>query len=170
MKNIKQVFFVSVLVALFCMAGAGVSQAFNPQPGPPGSVALGITFNQTARLSVAFPRSSLFVPQTEIGITMRFIDAAGNPLRSQGAIMRPGETVFSDLLGRDLLLIEGQREQIRVEVDCIGEIGTRLLCDGSVKASLEIFNNGSGRTAIQVPVTTTFLPPDEIVTTRPGIP
>ena len=170
MINTKRLFFVSVLAAIFCVAGSGISQAFNPQPDPPGSVTVGITFNQTARLSVTFPRSSLFVPQTEIGITMRFIDAAGNLLRSQGAILTPGVTVFSDLLGGDLLLIEGQREQIRAEVDCLGDIGTRLLCDGSVKASLEIFNNGSRRTTIQVPVTTTFLPPEEIVTTRPGIP
>ena len=167
MKNVKRLNFVSILVVLFCISTVGVSQAFNPQPDPPGSVALGITANQTARLSVAYPHSSLFVPPIEIAITMSFIDADGNTLLSQGATLQPGLTVHLDLPGTDLLFIDSEREQIRARVDCLGDMGARLTCNGNTRASLELFNNGSGRTTILVPVTTTFLPPDQIVTTRP---
>ena len=167
MKSIKKLIFVSVLGAFFCISIVGVSQAFNPQPDPPGSLPLGITGNQTARLSVAYPHSSLFVPPVEIGITMSFIDADGNTLVSQGATLLPGLTVHLDLPGTDLLLGVSDREQIRARVDCLGDMGARLICNGNTRASLEIFNTGSGRTTLVVPVATTFLPPDQIVTTRP---
>ncbi len=154
MKTIRQLLKISILVTVIVLVSVGTSQAFNPQPEPPGSVAVGITTSQTAWLSVVLPPDP-FHPPDPCRVRLSLFDAEGNVLRVMEDTVRPGQVISLGLSGAELGLRAGERMQIYAQVEACGPLkGKRRV---KIKAGLELFDNETGMTIVVVPVATTLL-------------
>jgi hypothetical protein len=154
MKNILTPAFAALTLAL---AAAGPTQAFNPQPDPPGRWAMmGMVSVQTARLSVlALPvaRAAGVTASSRSShacvVLMTFLDSEGVKLGEDTRVLTPGFAAFVDLKG-SLLSLPGRtdRAQFRVEVMVQPTMPGFLPCEG-VAATVEIFDD-TGRTSLIV--------------------
>ena len=85
---------VTTVVAVLLLLGAGVAQAFNPQPDPPGFGMFGITEVQRAHLHVALPaiqktRSAL--PPDPCRVELSFVHEDGTTVRAERHTIMPGK-------------------------------------------------------------------------------
>ena len=139
------------LCALVIAVGASSrpANAFNPQPDPPRIGMVGIADGQTARLNlvnVSAPDDLLLPPPCRA--QLQFLDADGNVLAQRRVVVAAGHAAFVDFRPSFAPTNIGDvlgpaRAEIRAAVDS---------ADGVVpppcRASLEIFDNVTGRTQI----------------------
>ena len=137
------------------LLGVGVlsrsATAFNPQPDPPRFGMVGLADGQTARLNLV----NLGIP-TATGIPpgpcrahLKFFDGDGNLLAAQPVDLKPGQAAFIDFAASFAPPVNGagaMRAEIR---------GAVVPIDGDYappcKATVEIFDNATGRSSIFVP-------------------
>ena len=133
----------------------GPASAFNPQPEPPGSVAIGLTESQTARISVVndTDRVSGIIPCV-CPVVLTLVDQNGNVLDTAFLDVDPGAIGSATF---DVPLARGETTMVRGLVEFSGPEGERLVCNGATRSGLEIVGIDSGRTEIAVPITTTYL-------------
>ena len=144
------------IVAGVC-AGVGIGasvvlRAFNPQPDPPGFGMVGIAAGQTARLNIVNLGNGPSAIPPPCRATLQFLDDQGNLLANQHVRVEAGNAVFLDLaasfpstngVGDDLA---PPRAEIRAAIETPdGELPPPC------KATLEIFDNASGRTSVFYP-------------------
>jgi len=125
--------------------------AFNPQPDPPRFGMVGLADGQTARLNLV----NLGIP-TATGIPpgpcrahLKFFDGDGNVLASQPVELKPGQAAFLDFAAGFAPPVNGAGP-LRAEIR-----GAIVPIDGDYappcKATVEIFDNATGRSSIFVP-------------------
>ena len=146
---------LGLIVAAVC-AGVGIGasvvlRAFNPQPDPPGFGMVGIAAGQTARLNIVNLGNGPPAVPPPCRASLQFFDNQGNCWPSAGA-RRSGKPVFLDLAANfppangagDVLA--PPRAEIRAATETPdGELPPPC------KATLEIFDNASGRTSVSFP-------------------
>lgn len=164
MKNIRQLLKISIVTAIIVIGSIGVAQAFNPQPEPPGSVAVGITNGQTARISVANVSEHIgdIFPPDPCHVKISFFDSQGNTLRVMEDVeILPGQVISMDLKGNELRLSDTERLQIYAIVEYRLEAkGTRQKVKNniSIKSGLELFDSRTGVSTLVLPVAGTYKP------------
>ncbi len=133
--------------------------AFNPQPEPPGSVAIGLLSSQIARITVvnATDRVSGIVPCV-CPVVLTLLDENGTVLGSEQIDVDPGAIGSATF---DLRLRRGENLLVRGLVEFPGPEGERLVCNGATRSGLEIVNSEDGATKVTVPIVTSFLPAAE---------
>jgi hypothetical protein len=139
------------------LLGIGVlsrsATAFNPQPDPPRFGMVGITDGQTARLNLVnlgIPTTTGFPPDP-CRAHLKFFDGDGNLLASRLVDLKPGEAAFLDFVPSFVPPVNGTSiAPLRAEIR-----GAVKPVDGlyapPCKATVEIFDNVSGRTSILYP-------------------
>lgn len=171
MKSIGQLLKISILAAIIAIGSIGVAQAFNPQPDPPGSVAVGITTSQTARISVAnvsnhlrFPPDPC-TPPDPCHVRLSFFDSQGNTLRVMEDTVRPGQVISMDLCGIELELPDTKRLQIYALVEYLVEYLVeadstlrKVKDNASIKSGLELFDSRTGVSTLALPVVGIYKP------------
>jgi hypothetical protein len=141
---------VAVLLGIGVLSRAAI--AFNPQPDPPRFGMVGIADGQTARLNLVnlgIPTST-GLPPDPCRAHLKFFDGNGNLLASRPVDLKPGEAAFLDFApsfapvnGTDLAPLRAEiRGAVRPDDD---------LYAPPCKATVEIFDNVSGRTSILYP-------------------
>lgn len=161
MKSIGQLLKISILAAIIAIGSIGVAQAFNPQPESPGSVAVGITTSQTARISVANVSNHLCHPPDPCHVRLSFFDSQGNTLRVMEDTVRPGQVISMDLRGIELELLDTKRLQIYAIVEYLveGDSTRRKVNDNaSIKSGLELFDSRTGVSSLALPVVGIYKP------------
>ncbi len=147
---------IRLAAALLLAALSLPAHAFNPQPEPPGSVAIGMTTSQFARVS--------FVNATDRvgGINpcvcpalLTLTDADGRVLASEEVVVDPG--AIGSMVYR-ASGPPGAAVQVRALVEFVGDEGLRLACSAGAVAGLEIAQTLGGATNLAVPVVTNYLP------------
>jgi hypothetical protein len=125
--------------------------AFNPQPDPPRFGMVGIADGQTARLNLV----NLGIPVNGFAppcrATLKFFDGDGNLLASQRVDINPGQAAFLDLAPSFAPPANGTsagllRAEIRGALTPIDDQYAP-----PCKASVEVFDNVTGRTSILFP-------------------
>ena len=138
----------AVIAALALTGGiwtAGKLRAFNPQPDPPGRFApFGITANETARLVAV---NTTFFAESNArpcAVALQIFDGAGNLLKRDVKLLRARQTGFIDVTGTEALMGRAMR----------GEIWAAAATEDPkrcpVRASFELFDNGTQRTLIAI--------------------
>jgi len=147
---------LGLIVAAVC-AGVGIGasvvlNAFNPQPDPPGFGMVGIAAGQTARLNVVNLGNGPPAVPPPCRASLQFFDDPGNLLANQQVRVEAGNAVFLDLAA-NFPPANGVGEVLappRAEIRAATETP-----DGELPppctATLEIFDNASGRTAVSFP-------------------
>jgi hypothetical protein len=147
-----------VTVAGILVWGSGV-RAFNPQPDPPGFGMIGISYGQTARLSVVNTAGLLSgLPPGPCKVELGFLDDQGRfvrkaggrdgvdasePVRKAGRL-EPGQSMTLDLSSNDVMLDGSGRMQVRAAW-LNAEVGK--FPPGPCRASLEMIETMTGRTS-----------------------
>ena len=122
---------IAILLA-FLALGATKAQAFIDIYRP-----VGITFGQTARVTVANTGTTSFIIDGS-----KFLDSDGNVLAEFARqVIQPGEMMSFDLNADDIVR-ESNRIQIRVVIESPQPHLKSLLL------SLEVFNNADGKTTV----------------------
>ncbi|HEU0208386.1 MAG TPA: hypothetical protein VFQ78_05345 [Candidatus Udaeobacter sp.] len=137
-----------LLLAVLPTLGLPVAQADLLPGASIGFAPIGLTMNQTARLSLA----NIGVPNGII-ITWRFMDASGTVVtKPQEQLFLPfGKIVSVDFKrSADPLSKTDPAAQLRAEVRAQVDILTPNVSSESVRRSLEVFNNDNGATTICV--------------------
>jgi hypothetical protein len=139
------------LCALVVAVGAlsRSANAFNPQPDPPRIGMVGIADGQTARLNlvnVSAPDDTLIPPPCRA--RLQVLDADGNVLAQRRVVVDAGHSAFVDFRPSFMPTNIGDvlgpaRAEIRAAVDFADEV-----FPPPCRASLEIFDNVTGRTQI----------------------
>ncbi len=136
------------------LLGIGVlsrsATAFNPQPDPPRFGMVGIAEGQTARLNLV----NLGIP-TATGLPpgpcrahLKFFDGDGNLLASRPVDLKPGEAAFLDFVPSFVPPVNGtDLAPLRAEIRGAVRPDDDLLAP-PCKATVEIFDNATGRTSI----------------------
>lgn len=152
-KICKTTFCIAVLALGIAALPAA---AFNPQPEPPGSVAIGLISDQFARITVtnSTDRVSGILPCV-CPVLLTLLDDSGTALGSQEMDVFPGE-IGSFEFG--LSLKAGERRIVRGLVEFTGGEGARLACNAGTRSGLEIADGSDGATVVAVPIVTTYLP------------
>jgi hypothetical protein len=139
--------------ALVVFLGIGAlsrsATAFNPQPDPPGFGMVGIADGETARLNLVnlgIPTTTELPPPCRAHL--KFFDGDGNLLASRLVDLKPGEAAFLDFVPSFGPPVDGTaaaplRAEIRGAVRPVDN-----LFAPPCKATVEIFDNASGRTSI----------------------
>jgi len=164
---------VSLAIAITSLLATGaiwevrLVRAFNPQPDPPGKFGMvGITRGQTLRVNVVnlVTLSDGQLPPDPCRVVLSFRNAQGQPFRnSDGQIIRrtvelqAGDSAFLDLNGdmfggpstnADTALLRVQlRPFVRVLVSPPPEPDRQVPPD-PCRATMEVFDNASGRTTL----------------------
>ena len=136
-------------LAIAVATSSRTAKAFNPQPDPPRIGMVGIAEGQTARLNLAnvsAPDDVLIPPPCRA--RLQILDANGNVLAQRRVAVAAGHATFVDFqpsfpptnLGD---VLGPPRAEIRAAVD-FADGGYPPPC----RASLEIFDNVTGRTQI----------------------
>jgi len=134
--------------------GVSVAQlrAFNPQPDPPGFGMVGIAAGQTARLNIVNLGNGPAAIPPPCRATLQFFDDQGNALAERRVRVEAGNATFLDLaptfppVNGVSDVVSPLRAQIRAAIDTPdGELAPPC------KATLELFDNASGRTSILYP-------------------
>lgn len=128
--------------------------AFNPQPEPPPSslpFSMGDDDQITISVVNAVDQMRAYFPAGELGeytCTMRLlvVDAQGEVVFSSEVRIDAGQMRSVRVRARRLGILEGERRSLRASVHFNGDAGTRLRCNGTARASVEIFH---GRTRTQ---------------------
>jgi len=183
--NTRNIFTkLSIAIALVALLASGALweirrvRAFNPQPDPPGFGMVGLTRGQTMRLNVVNltpPDPNRQYPPDPCRVLLSFRNAAGQPFtNSDGQPIRrvvelqAGESAFLDLNAdafappsTDADVAPGPaRLQLRpfVRVLASPPDPSRQFPPDPCRASMEVFDNTSGRTSI---FAAGFQPPPE---------
>jgi len=155
-------------IAMYCVLPAGRARALSSCMSCPGVRftfgMMGIAAGQTARLNIvnALPIGPPNLPVgPPIRVTLMFVDANGSPFNIGGTQLRttvmlsPGQSVFLDLNGDALPIgpptlpsVPPQRAQVRALVSECDRCS-----DGLMVASLEVFDNVTGKTTLVMPDT-----------------
>jgi hypothetical protein len=127
--------------------------AFNPQPDPPGFGMVGIAEGQTARLNVvnlgnADPQS----PPDPCRVELQFFDADGNPIAGSRVRVKPGQAASLDYVATFVPtnVVTDAVTPARAEIRPAVNTDTGLLAP-QCRATVEIFDNSTGRTAVFIP-------------------
>lgn len=135
---------LAVVAGLALVGGAVAPRAFNPQPEPPGFGMVGITPDQTIRLSVANlggcrQPNGLPPGPCRAMVEMAFFDSDGNVLKRDVRSIEAGRGTWFDCDGSVVLPrvdAVGQRAQVRASV--------RLLSDTPgivLQPTVEVFDS-----------------------------
>src|SRR6266550_1761065 len=123
---------LSMFILAFLSVGAMQAQAFVINWRP-----VGITFGQTARVTVANIGTTSFIIDGS-----KFLDSDGNVLAEFARqVIEPGKMMSFDLNADDIVR-ESNRIQIRVVIE--GPVPHLR----NVRFSLEVFNNADGKTTV----------------------
>jgi len=151
-RNITLGFVVAGACAVIAIGASAVLRAFNPQPDPPGFGMVGIAAGQTARLNIVNLGNGPSDIPPPCRASLQFFDDQGNLLVDRRVRVEAGNAAFLDLapsfpptngVGDVLVPL---RAEIRAAIDTPdGELPPPC------KATLEIFDNASGRTSILYP-------------------
>jgi len=125
------------LVAVFGVRGER-AQAFE-DPNEKPSPMVGLARGQTARLNVV----NLFPPDP-CDVQLVFYDSQGKPLARGADTLKPGAAMFLDL-NREAIGDPNARVQIRAVVQF-----SSTDCLAQVRASLEVYDNDTGKTTLIV--------------------
>jgi hypothetical protein len=128
----------------------GVIAGFNPQPDPPKIFGqLGLVAGQTIRLNAAnvLDPGTTLLPPDPCRVTLVFFGQDGNILAHTTEVLQPGAATFLDFA---LPTINSIRTEVRADVT-VESLSTRLAPPDPCRATLEVFDNDTGRTtAIQL--------------------
>jgi len=124
---------------------------FNPQPDPPKIFGqLGLVAGQTIRLNavnVLDPGTTL-LPPDPCRVTLVFFGQDGRILAHSTEVLQPGAATFLDFALP--ATINSIRTEVRADVT-VESLSTRLVPPDPCRATLEVFDNDTGRTtAIQL--------------------
>ncbi len=154
---LKMSILTGTLVAIIGVGGlSGQAQAFNPQPEPPASLALGIVESQIAVLHVLAPPTVL--NQDPSAVRLALYHADGKELQTLKGKVEPGQVLSMRFPGRALGLGSGERATIYGVVQCLGRVAAKVGCAQTIVASLEVFDVETGKTQVVVPVVPGILP------------
>ena len=147
---------VAIVVAV-AIAAVGVAhlRAFNPQPDPPRFGMVGIAEGQTARLNMVnlLPAGPAAVPPGPCRAELQFLDGDGNVLAARRVRLEAGHAAFLDFTPASVPIntngdaVAPLRAEIRASVN----VGVGEIPPGPCRATLEIFDNATARTAVFVP-------------------
>lgn len=126
----------------------------------------GITGGQTIRVSVLHAGD-----KGGINPCTKVFDMSGNLLAEADTDtpLRPGQGTFADFDAAAFGLREGERKQVRVEVELEGSNppdDSRPVRAGDAILTLEVFDNATGKTVFTMP----FQPPEPGQPPDPGMP
>jgi hypothetical protein len=127
--------------------------AFNPQPDPPGFGMVGIAEGQTARINVVnLGNVDPQLPPDPCRVELQFFDAAGNPIAAGRARVKPGQAASLDYVASfaPADVVTGAVAPARAEIRPAVNTDTGVL-PTQCRASVEIFDNSTGRTAVFIP-------------------
>ena len=155
------------IAVLFVLASAFAAiwqttrvSAFNPQPDPPAFAYIGISFSQTARLSVVTDRDVAQGPCRNI--ELQFVDARGHTLVHSIQPLRAGRAVFLDLDRNEIQGAENARVEVRGVVKCPADPSAPASDSDrggpSLFADVQVFNNETGKTEVVLPAVQSIVP------------
>jgi hypothetical protein len=136
--------------------GVGVAHlgAFNPQPDPPRFGMVGIAEGQTARLNLVnlLPASPVALPPGPCRAELQFLDGDGSVLASRLVQLEAGHAAFLDFTPAFVPIntVGDAAAPLRAEIRASVNLGVGGLPPGPCRATLEIFDNTTARTAIFV--------------------
>ena len=134
MKNRNLLTKLTLLFAVLLSFGAATAQANVLPLASIGFAPVGLTMDQTAQLNLV----NTSVPGG-ILVNWQFIDANGLVI-AQSTVTLPLRTIVSVDYARQGGLL---RAEVRAQVDIFASVAA-----GSLRASLEVFNNDTGATAV----------------------
>ncbi len=147
----KRTFGYSLIAALAALAIVAVwhtprAHAFNPQPDPPAFGMLGIAPYETVRVNAACADGPLpgGVPPGPCRVTLAFRDASGQILKQATVGLNPGAGTFLDLTTAEAG-VSGRRVEVQPFISPAGM--------GFVLASVEVFDDFTGRTVVALNTT-----------------
>lgn len=134
--------------------------AFNPQPDPPAFAYIGISFSQTARLSVVTDRD--VQPGPCRNIELQFVDVGGHTLAQTIQPLRAGNALFLDLNRNEIRAADNARVEVRGVVKCPAD-PTEPASEpergrSSLFADVQVFNNETGKTEVLLPAVQSIVP------------
>ncbi len=143
----------AVILALGLLAGERAF-AFNPQPDPPGFGMIGLCAGQSLRINVAnvdLPALNEF-PPGPCRVEIALYDELGNLLLpAVEKTLTAGRSTHIDLNGDDVLTRDLMRREVRPSVRLLSNTtrdGAGLLPPGPCRATVELFDNQTGRTLV----------------------
>ncbi|MGH9379091.1 MAG: hypothetical protein ACRD2Z_00520 [Thermoanaerobaculia bacterium] len=155
---------LSLTLAGLALALAAPALAFNPQPEPPGSVAVGVTEGQTvqAHVSRTGPPPDDDAPAL-CDFTVSFFDAAGETLFATAGRVASGQTFSVELPPVGGLLAPGERLVLRAMVHFTSQSRQeREACAAATRSVLELFDTETGRASVVMGIQPCITPPDPI--------
>ena len=148
----KSVVLVSVLVVIV-FAVVSSTQAFNPQPDPPGKWGMiGMNPNEAGRLNIVSDDNDACT------IGLGFVDADGNLIKGELKALHVGHAQFLEIMGSQVVGRGESRASIRPILRDPGSSLPVGFPPGPYRffsATYEIYERGSGRTILLVPAVQT---------------
>jgi hypothetical protein len=141
--------FVLVGAALMLISTAAKGQSVY-QPGVSFPM-IGIANGESLRVNALNMGTSMSTPSSSCSVTLRFLDAQGQPLKQNVVTLRPGKAVSLDL-NRKAVPSNNHRIEIRAVLlfgYSAGAAPARELLqqyDCNIVPSLEIYSNDTGKT------------------------
>jgi hypothetical protein len=149
-------FAVAVAIALAAV-GFGIAhlKAFNPQPDPPRFGMVGIAEGQTARLNLVnlYPPGPPVVPPDPCRAELQFLDGDGNVVAARRVQLVAGHAAFLDFAPAFVPIntVGDAVAPLRAEIRANVVLAAGGVPPGPCRATLEIFNNATGRTTVLQP-------------------
>jgi len=133
---------------------ASESSALNPQTDPPGSVAVGATTGQFARVSLVNNTDRVLgINPCVCPATLLLVDVDGETLSETAIEARPGAIESIDV---SVPVRKRGSVLVRAYVEFTGEEGPRLACNIATRSSLALVDEETGKTDLVVPIATSF--------------
>lgn len=159
MNRTRTVTLGLAIVTAITIAAVGVGvahlRAFNPQPDPPRFGMVGIAEGQTARLNLVnlIPPGPPDVPPDPCRAELQFLDGDGNVVASRRVQLEAGHAAFLDFTPAFVPInTNGDASTpLRAEIRASVNVGVGGIPPGPCRATLEIFDNTTGRTSVFTP-------------------